>query len=132
MVVVTDPIGDLLVRLRNAAKVDHDRVVVPQSRLKAAILQIFKKEGVIEEVEEKIIHTKKWLEVTLKERDKAKVMPTFVRVSSPGRRIYVKAKDIPRPLKGMGLVVLSTPHGLMTGREASKKGVGGEILFWEK
>ncbi len=129
---LTDPIADLLTRLRNASKVGKERAVVPYSRMKAAILAILAKEGVIVQVEEKLLGRNKVLEVALLSQDRAVIVPEFIRVSKPGRRIYVKVKDIPRPLDGYGIVILSTPLGLMTGKEARRKGVGGEILFKER
>ena len=127
-----DPIADLLVRLRNAQAVHRDKVVLPHSNMKTAILTILHKEGVVVGFGEKLVRGKKVLEVTLPAQDRKAMVPDFVRVSKPGRRMYVKAKDIPRPLKGYGLVVLSTPQGIMTGKEAHRRGLGGELLFKER
>lgn len=129
---VNDPIADLLVRLRNAQAVRRETMMVPHSNVKAAILSILQKEGVVADCAEKLVHGKKALEVTFAPLDRDGVVPEFVRVSKPGRRMYVKAKDIPRPLKGFGLVVLSTPKGIMTGKEAHQRGLGGELLFKER
>lgn len=129
---MTDPIADLLTRLRNASIVRRDKLVIPHSKIKASILSILAKEGVVAAIGEKQVRGKKVLEVTLAPRSRERVIPEFVRVSKPGCRMYVKAKDIPTSLRGYGLVVLSTPQGLMTGKDARRKGVGGEILFTER
>jgi len=129
---ISDPIADLLVRLRNAQAVRREKIVLPHSNMKAAILGILHKEEVIAGFTEKLVRGKKVLEVTLPSTSQNVSVPDFVRVSKPGRRMYIKAKDIPRPLRGYGLVVLSTPHGIMTGKEARRRGVGGELLFKER
>jgi small subunit ribosomal protein S8 len=129
---VTDPIADFLVQLQNAQRAHRERFVVPHSKVKVAIISILRTEGVVADVTEKSVRGKKLLEVLLPSNPKRTLRAEFVRVSKPGRRMYVKAKDIPRPLSGYGLVVLSTPMGILTGKEARRRGVGGEILFTEK
>lgn len=128
---VSDPIGDLLVRLRNAAAAGQTQVIVPHSKMKAAILAILKREGVIEDIAERQQKGRKVIEVTLAAGRKG-AFPEITRVSRPGRRVYTRSKEIPRPLRGLGLVVLSTTQGIMTGREARRRGLGGEVLFQEK
>lgn len=128
----TDAISDLLIRLKNGRVTGQEKIVVPYSKLKSAVLTILQKEGVVGDVAEKVMRGRKVLEVRFSADFMNQIFPEFVRVSKPGRRIYIKARDIPRPLRGYGLVVLSTPQGLMTGREAKRKGVGGEILFRER
>jgi small subunit ribosomal protein S8 len=127
--VISDPIGDLLIRLKNSAMSGKTSTLVPKSRVRERILSILKDAGMIEGIEEKEIKGKPIFEVTLHPGHHA--LENLSRVSSPGRRLYVKAREIPRPLSGRGLVVISTPFGIMTGKEASKKGVGGEILIAE-
>lgn len=127
--ITSDPIGDLLIRLKNAARSGRSSTVVPKSRLRQAILVILKDEGLIGGFKEKEIKEKPILEVTL--ISKRRAVENLSRVSTPGRRLYVKAREIPRPLMGRGLVVVSTPKGIMTGDDARKKGVGGEILIAE-
>lgn len=128
---ITDPIADMLIRLRNASFSRKEKVGIPYSKTKAAILSIFKREGVVDDFKEKVLRGKRWLDVTLPTTSGEVIFPEFTRVSHPGRRLYVKAKDIPRPLKGYGLVVISTPSGILTGREARERGIGGEVLFKE-
>jgi len=129
---ITDPIADLLVRLTNAAAARREKLVVPHSAMKAAILTILAREGVVASASEKLVKGKKIIEVALPGGEHGRLFPEFVRRSKPGRRLYVKAKEIPRPLKGYGLVILSTPQGILTGKEAHRRGVGGELLFTER
>jgi small subunit ribosomal protein S8 len=128
---INDPIADLLSQLKNAQRAKKEKICVPHSKMKVAILSILKKEGVIDDLTERQSRGRKILEIHLPMIERQNIFPNFARVSKPGRRIYVRSKDIPRSLKGYGLVVLSTPQGVMTGREARRKGLGGEILFKE-
>ena len=127
---MTDPISDLLTRIRNAAKAKHPRVDVPASKLKVELARILKEEGYISTyklVEES--KTKKVLRVFLKyTADKRSVITDMRRVSRPGCRVYVGKSEIKPVFCGMGINILTTPRGLMTGRAARKNGVGGEVL----
>jgi small subunit ribosomal protein S8 len=128
---MTDPIADMLTRLRNAARAHKTQFVVPYSRLKSEIARILEKEGYIAGFE---------LETTQKGRPNLKIRNKFVnkasaiaglsRVSRPGLRRYVKADEVPRVLGGMGIAVLSTSRGVLTGHEARRQNVGGELLAY--
>lgn len=131
---VNDPIADMLTRIRNANMVGKTLVSMPSSKIKVEIARILKEEGYIEnyEVVEGDSPAKKTLRVRLKyvgeRRNRRPVITGLERVSRPGRRIYTKKEDIPWVLSGMGIAILSTPKGVMTGQKARKLGVGGEIL----
>jgi small subunit ribosomal protein S8 len=128
---MTDPIADMLTRLRNAARAHKTEFVVPYSKLKSEIARILEKEGYIAGFE---------LETTPKGRPNLKIRNKFVnktsaiaglkRVSKPGLRRYVKADQVPRVLGGMGVAVLSTSRGVLTGHEARRQNVGGELLAY--
>ena len=126
----TDPISDLLTRIRNAAKARHARVDIPTSKLKAEVARILKEEGYISTyklVEEN--KTRKTLRLFLKYTpDRRSVITDLKRVSKPGLRVYSASTDVPRVLGGMGIAILSTNQGLMTDREARQRRVGGEVL----
>lgn len=130
---VTDPISDMLARIRNAAVANHELTRIPASKIKAAIGEILKREGYIADVRveepngEKQKHNS--LVVALKYgNDRQAAFRGMRRVSRPGRRVYAAHDHIPRVLSGLGISIISTSHGLMTDREARKKRVGGEIL----
>ncbi|MEX2143958.1 MAG: 30S ribosomal protein S8 [Anaerolineales bacterium] len=131
---INDPISDLLTRIRNAIMAGQTLVAMPSSKLKAAIADILKEEGFIESVE--VVGDDftgfKVLRITLKyigdRRTRRSVISGLERVSSPGRRIYAKRSEIPWVLSGLGIAILSTPKGVMSGRKARQLGVGGEIL----
>jgi small subunit ribosomal protein S8 len=132
---MTDPIADMLTRLRNANQAYHERVTMPYSKLKANIAEVLKAEGYISawEVEEPADETVvgKSLIIDLKygptrERSLAGIR----RVSKPGLRVYAKAPDLPRVLGGLGVAIISTSQGLLTDRQARKRNVGGEVLAW--
>jgi small subunit ribosomal protein S8 len=132
---VTDPIADMLTRLRNGVMAGHASVSVPSSKLKLAIAQILKDEGFIEGYEvaeggngkgKAVIRIK--LKYVGVRREKRPVMTGLVRVSHSGRRVYVGKDEIPWVLSGMGVAILSTPKGVMTGQRARTLGVGGEVL----
>jgi len=127
---MTDPIADFLTRIRNAALAKHPRVDMPASKLKVELARILKEEGYISTyklVEES--KTKKVLRVFLKyTADKRSVISDLRRVSRPGCRVYVGKSEIKSVVGGMGISILTTPRGLMTGRVARKTGVGGEVL----
>ncbi len=126
---VTDPLADMLTRIRNAHMVKHSKVDVPLSKMKISLAKILKDEGYIKNY--KLLKDKGHgvLRVYLKYYESSQAVITGLkRLSKPGRRVYVKNKDIPRVLNGMGITVLSTPKGVLAGREARKQNVGGELL----
>jgi small subunit ribosomal protein S8 len=131
---VTDPIADMLTRIRNALTVGHTSVAMPNSNLKVAIAKILKEEGFIAgfEVVDGVRPGQKVLRVRLKyvgeRRQRRSVITGLERVSRPGRRVYTGKQDIPWVLSGMGIAIVSTPKGVMTGQRARQLGVGGEIL----
>jgi small subunit ribosomal protein S8 len=131
---VNDPISDMLTRVRNAVLAGHALVAMPSSKLKVAIAGILKEEGFIEAFEEVTddFTTFKVLRLNLKyvgnRRERKPVISGLERISSPGRRIYAKRTEIPWVLSGLGVAILSTPKGVMSGRRARQLGVGGEIL----
>jgi small subunit ribosomal protein S8 len=130
----SDPIADLLTRIRNAIAVKHATVAVPHSKIKLAVAQILKDEGYIEDVtvtDEKPVRN---IVITLKywgkRREQRPVITNLQRVSKPGRRVYVGKNEIPWVLSGMGISILTTPNGVMTGQRARREGVGGEVLCY--
>ena len=130
---LTDPISDMLTRIRNAVMGGHTLVAMPSSKLKAAIADILKQEGFIESYD--VVDDDsgfKVLRMNLKyigsRRQRRSVISGLERVSRPGRRIYAKRSEIPWVLSGLGVAILSTPKGVMSGRRARQLGVGGEIL----
>ena len=127
--ITTDPIADLLTRVRNAIQARHPKVDVPASRLKAEIVRILKEEGYIANFKVADEEGRRTLKIYLKYTpDNEPVISRIQRVSRPGRRVYVGQREIPRVLGGMGINILTTPRGVMTGRHAHREGVGGEIL----
>ncbi|MFB3830123.1 MAG: 30S ribosomal protein S8 [Bryobacteraceae bacterium] len=125
----SDPIGDMLTRVRNAIKARHPKVDVPASRLKAEIARILKEEGYILNYKVAEEGAKKTIKIYLKYgSDNAPVISSLERVSRPGCRVYVGQSDIPRVLGGLGINILTTARGVMTGRDAHRERVGGEIL----
>jgi small subunit ribosomal protein S8 len=128
---MTDPIADMLTRIRNANVAFHDEVAMPSSKVKEALAGILKQEGYIEgfAVEELSDKPGKKLTITMKyTTDRRRTISGLKRVSKPGLRVYTKSADVPRVLGGMGVAILSTNHGLMTDREARQRKVGGEVL----
>jgi len=130
---VTDPIADMLTRIRNAGMAGHSQVAVPSSKIKLAIARILKEEGFIREyrlVEEKpqsVIRI--WLKYVA-EKPRRHMLTSLKRVSKPGCRIYVGKKEIPWVRSGLGVAILSTPKGVLTDRQARRFGVGGEVLCY--
>jgi small subunit ribosomal protein S8 len=130
----TDPIADMLTRIRNAVMAGHASVALPNSKIKLEIAKILKEEGFLEsfEVVEGENETQKVLRLKLKyvgeRRERRAVLSGLERVSKPGRRIYTKKTDIPWVLSGIGVAILSTPKGVMTGARARQLGVGCEII----
>ena len=126
---MTDPISDMLTRIRNAQVARHDKTVVPRSKLKAAIAQILKNEGFIEGFVEDDTGPQGTLKVFLRyDRKDNGIIRGITRVSKPGRRVYVGKDDIPRVRNGLGVAILTTPRGLLTDAQARSAGVGGEVL----
>lgn len=125
-----DPIADLLTRIRNALSVGHDEITLPSSTTKAEIARVLKEQGYIAEFATAPATDGPGVELTLRLRyddDRRPVLTGLKRISKPGRRVFVAKKDIPRVLGGMGTTIMSTSGGIMTGHEATKKGLGGEI-----
>jgi small subunit ribosomal protein S8 len=126
---MTDPIADMLTRIRNAALARHDRTEVPASRMKAAVAEILKSEGFIADVRESEGEGPQKLTIVLKYgRDRQSAIDGVRRVSRPGRRVYVRHDGIPRVRSGLGISILSTSHGIMSDREARRLKIGGELL----
>ena len=131
---ISDPIADMLTRIRNAMMAGHTLTAMPSSKIKADIAKILREEGFIKsyQVVDGNHPTQKVLRVRLKyvgeRRQRRPVLTGIERVSRPGRRIYTGKRDIPWVLSGMGIAILSTPKGVMTGQQARKKGVGGEVI----
>jgi len=129
MSAVTDPIADMLTRIRNGIQARHPRVDMPSSKLKVELARILKEEGYIGNFKVSDEGKKKVLKVFLKyTTDGTNAISALHRVSRPGRRVYVGADAIPRILGGLGVSILTTPHGVLTGKAARKAGVGGEVL----
>ena len=128
---MTDPIADMLTRIRNANVAFHDEVVMPSSKVKVALASLLVREGYIEDyaVEDDTNRPGLKLRIVMKyTRDRERTISGLRRVSKPGLRVYSKATEVPRVLGGMGIAILSTNQGLMTDREARQRRVGGEIL----
>jgi len=123
----TDPIADFLVRLQNASMVGKSRVAVPRSRIKLAIASILEREGYLTDVDKKEKGT--FFSVSLAYKNNQPVFSGFKRVSKPSRRMYLGVRDVKPVKRGRGLLVLSTPAGILSGKEAQEKRVGGEALF---
>jgi small subunit ribosomal protein S8 len=127
---VTDPIADLLTRVRNAAMARHDSVNVPASKMKIAVAKILKDEGFISDFSVVKGEPQRMIKITLKYIDKQPAFIGLERVSKPGLRVYSGKKEIPRVYGGLGIAIVSTSKGLMTGQEAWKKNIGGEVLCY--
>src|ERR1700730_14973920 len=131
---MTDPIADMLTRIRNAVAAKHDYVSIPASKMKLAIAKVLKEEGYIKDfliVEDKEKAVLKTIRVTLNytiKRDP--VLSGIQRVSKPGLRVYVQKREIPRVYGGLGIAILSTPQGIMSGQDAGRRSIGGEVLCY--
>jgi small subunit ribosomal protein S8 len=126
---LTDPVADMLARIRNAISARHQKVDVPASKLKAEIARILKEEGYIANVKATEEEGHKVLRIYLKYGNgNEAAISNVARVSRPGCRVYVRRTEIPRVLGGLGINILTTPRGVMTGRQARKQGLGGELL----
>ncbi len=130
----TDPIADMLARIRNAQMVNHPGVSMPASKIKVAIAKILKDEGFVEGYEVTKDHPQPQLVIRIKYfgewRDRHPVITGLKRVSKPGRRVYTRAVNIPWVRSGLGVAILSTPKGVLTGQQARRLGVGGEVLCY--
>jgi small subunit ribosomal protein S8 len=128
---VSDPIADMLTRIRNGIMTRQKQVVVPGSKVKVALARILKEEGFIRDFEVTKDVPQPQLRVVLKyDRDRQPVITGLRRISKPGRRVYVKRSEIPWVLSGLGVAVMSTPQGIMTGQRARRMGFGGEVLCY--
>ena len=125
---MTDPITDMLNRIKNAQAVFHQTVDIPFSNLKYEIAKILEKQGFVEKIEKKGKKVKKFIEITLKYDNKVPAISGLKRISKPGQRIYLPAKKIKSVRRGYGIAIISTSKGLMTDKEARKQKLGGEIL----
>jgi small subunit ribosomal protein S8 len=131
---VSDPIGDMLTRVRNASSIGHSLVAMPSSRLKVAIANILKEEGYIQDFEvsqeegRPQATLRMWLKYMGDRRHRVPAITGVKRISKPGCRVYSQKGDVPWVLSGMGIAILSTPKGVITGQQARRLGVGGEIL----
>jgi len=127
---VSDPIADMLTRIRNGSRARHSDVLLPASRTKRAIAEILRDEGFIESFDEEREGIHPMLRIRLKYVGKVPVISGLKRVSKPGLRVYATKTDIPRVLGGLGVVIVSTSHGIMTGSSARKAQLGGEVLAY--
>ena len=128
---ISDPIADMLTRIRNGVLVRHKQVVVPGSKVKVALARILRDEGFIKDFEVTKDAPQPQLRIVLKyDRDRKPIISGLQRISKPGRRVYVNRRDIPWVLSGLGVAVLSTPQGIMTGHKARRQGLGGEVLCY--
>ena len=127
---LTDPIADMLTRIRNANTAKHNSVLIPFSKIKESIANILKNEGYISEYEIKEEGTKKDIVVTLKTVDGETVIKGLKRISKPGRRVYSSVEDLPKVLGGLGIAIVTTPKGVLTDKECRKQSVGGEVLCY--
>ena len=126
---MTDPIADMLTRVRNAAQAKHQKVDMPASRLKVEIARILKEEGFIARYKMSDEEGKNFLTLFLKYGPKGEqVISNIERISRPGCRVYVSKTEIPKVLGGLGINILTTSHGVMTGKQARRQGFGGELL----
>lgn len=128
---MTDPISDMLARIRNAAHATHDTVEVPYATIKEEIAKILKKEGYIDEFEAVGEPPRRFIKITLRYgADRTKAISGLRRISKPGLRVYAKAGRLPRVLGGMGTAIISTSSGLMTDKEAARAKMGGEVIAY--
>lgn len=128
---MTDPIADMLTRVRNANSAHHDTVTMPSSKLKANIAAILKQEGYIAEYEVTDARVGKELSIELKYGPtRQRSISGIRRISKPGLRVYAKSDNLPKVLGGLGVAIISTSQGLLTDRQATNKGVGGEVLAY--
>ena len=127
---VTDPIADMLTRIRNANQMRYNEVEVPASKMKKEIARILKSEGFIVDYKVKKNNIQDILVLSLKYVDKERVITGLKRISKPGLRVYVKAEEVPSVLNGLGIAIISTSKGVMTDKEARANSLGGEVLAY--
>ena len=127
---MTDPVADLLTRIRNAIMARHTRVLIPASKMKVAIARILQEEGYIAGYDLVRDNPQGTIRITLKYVDKRPVLQQLKRVSKPGLRVYTRRDAIPRVRGGLGIAIISTPQGIMTGRKAYQLGLGGEVICY--
>ena len=127
---ISDPIADMLNRIRNALMARHDSVRVPPSRMNLAITKILKEEGFVSDYEVLKSKPQRAIKIYLKYSDSVSAVSGLERVSKPGLRLYTQRKEIPRVYGGFGIAILSTPKGIMTGKKAWRLGIGGELLCY--
>jgi len=126
---MTDPISDMLTRIRNGLRVGKSSVTAPASKLRSNVLEVLKREGFIRDFSEHVVRDGvKEIKIELKYHDGAPVIREITRVSKPGRRVYSKIKDLSRVYNGLGISILSTPRGVLSDSEARDANVGGEVL----
>ena len=127
---LTDPVADMLTRIRNASRAKHSIVDVPYSKVKNEIANILLKEGFIADSEIVENGTQKNIRITLKYKDSKSVIQGLKRISKPGLRIYAEKEELPRVLNGLGIAIISTSKGIVTDKEARKLNVGGEVMAY--
>ena len=128
---VSDPVADMLTRIRNASKAGHPKVAVPGAKLQHEIARVLKEEGYIQDYKVEEEGPGSRLDIVLKPRtDTGRAINGLKRISRPGLRVYARKTEIPRVLGGLGTVALSTSHGLMSGRQALSQGLGGEVVCY--
>jgi len=128
---MTDPIADMLTRIRNANTVGHETVEIPASKMKKAIAEILKAEGFIADYEVIEDNKQGTIKVTMKYgAHKERVISGIKKISKPGLKVYAKADDVPRVLGGLGIAIISTSHGVVSDKEARRLGVGGEVICY--
>ncbi|MEZ4668334.1 MAG: 30S ribosomal protein S8 [Anaerolineae bacterium] len=131
---ISDPVGDMLTRIRNALMIGRTEVEIPHSKLKVEIARILKDEGYIEEFSVGEEKPAPMIHLTLKyfgsRRERRPVITHLERVSKPGRRVYSQRQELPRVMSGMGIAIVTTPKGVMTAQQARRAGVGGEVLCY--
>ncbi|MGM9972205.1 MAG: 30S ribosomal protein S8 [Anaeroplasmataceae bacterium] len=128
--VMTDPIADMLTRIRNASKMKHETVEMPASSVKTNILEVLKNEGFIADYTTVTTDNKGVTTVTLKYYNNESVIKGLKRISKPGLRVYAEADNLPKVLNGLGIAVISTSKGVMTDKEARKQKIGGEVIAY--
>lgn len=128
---MTDPIADMLARIRNASTAMHDDVTIPASKIKANIAKILQEEGYVDAVETVEIEGHPAIKITLRYSEtRERAISGIRRISKPGRRVYRGSQDLPRVLGGLGVAIISTSHGVMTDKQARRAKVGGEVLAY--
>ena len=128
--VMTDPIADMLTRIRNANKMRHEVVAIPYSKVKTEVLEVLKQEGFINSYVVEKVEGHNVINVSLKYVEKERVIRGLRRISKPGLRVYAKVEELPKVLNGLGIAIISTSKGIMTDHEARKQSVGGEVLAY--